>query len=679
LRSSSDKKDYWVAFSEDKEFIKFKKKLEAYSSQDKKNFFTAIDKIGTIPTRDKIGDLLRKRPLRENEFAYLDVEIWRMEDHSLEKFLNSLDKFLMDQGGRLVDKMVTNNYCMLRVQSNKKLSEDILELPDVARLDRPPEVEIADAIDVDLEKFEPIESPSNTAHGILVLDSGVRRHPLLENAIKDEIYLPVPSGKISSVHDDVGHGTQVAGVALYGDIYQCIKDRNFLPEAWIYSAKVLYKDSNGNACGDPERLLHNQLRDAIEKIIKNNPNCKVINISFANIHERMTDGQMQFNLAALLDELCEEYAIIVVVSVGNYHEGETNYPNYLTSSSNKAKIANPSTSALAISVGSIYRKQVGNGDSLDLPSPFTRLGPGFKRMIKPEIVEYGGANKSEGIVTINPDWVNEGKLFRTLSGTSLSTPRVSNHLVKILNRYPSYSPNLVKALLLSSTTIPDERPGALDNVKMSDNENKVMKVYNVYGYGKPDIENALYSSNNRVLLIKDDIIKINHIRLFSLTLPEDFVNEAGNRRISISLSFNPPVNKNRASYLGVVMEVHLFKNASTDEIKSAYGQLKINNLTESSESEPLVPRKIKNLEINLRPGSNIRKRGVHQKGIVSYVKKPRISADKPLTLAVICRNRGWVDKDYEQSYGVVVKIEHSKEIDLYNELRIKNLQRARIR
>ena len=455
-------------------------------------------------------------------------------------------------------------------------------------------------------------------------------------------------------------------------------NKSFSPEAWIYSAKVLYGENDRRVHGDPENLIHNQLRDAIEKIIPNYSNCKVVNISFASDYEVMSDDKMQFNLATLLDELCAQYPIIIVACVGNYDEDLTNYPDYLLDSSNKVKIANPSSSALALSIGSVYRTTTMDNE-LDLPSPFTRIGPGFRGMIKPDLVEYGGKTHNEGVITLNPDWVTEGRLFRNMPGTSFSTPRVANHLVKILNHYPTFSPNLVTALLLSSATIPNEKPGVLAKIKPCDSDEKHMKVYNIYGYGKPNIEKALYSSSNRVIFYKDDVIKLNFVRLFPLTLPTEFVTEAGNRAISISLSFNPPVNKNRASYLGVVMEVHLFKNASTQEIKNAYGEIKIDNTPELPDAEPLVPKKIKNLEIKLKPGANIRKRGVHQKGIVNFIRKPQIDIENPLTLVVICRSRGWVKEDYEQPYGIVVTIEHSKEIDLYNELRNKNVQRARIR
>ncbi len=461
-----------------------------------------------------------------------------------------------------------------------------------------------------------------------------------------------------------------------GDIMACVEDGQFVPEIWIYSSKVLFKGEDGRARGDPEILLEHQLRESVEKIILKHPKCRVINISFSNLENIMFEGQRQFNLAALLDELCVEYDIVIVVTTGNNENySQSEYPDYLLNGSNDIKIADPSSSALSLSVGSIFKRRLPNDNTfIDIPSPFTRVGPGYKGMIKPELVEYGGSHDGEGIVTLNPDWLGEGNLFRRTLGTSYSTPRVSNHLAMILNKFNNFSANLVKALLLSSTEIPKERPGNLADITPRSNDKNRMSLYNVYGYGKPDLRKALFSSSNHVLLVRDDTITLNNVKLFTINVPENFINEAGKRNISVTLVFNPPVNKNRSSYMGAILEMHLFKNLTVKKIKDSYGEIKI-----ESESEDVVPQKIRNAEIKLKPGSNIRKRGVHQKATIEYSKKPSMDWHEPLVLAVICRDRGWAEKNHKQAYAIVVTIEHSKEIDLYNQLQLRNRERAQIR
>ncbi len=126
------------------------------------------------------------------------------------------------------------------------------------------------------------------------------------------------------------------------------------------------------------------------------------------------------------------------------------------------------------------------------------------------------------------------------------------------------------------------------------------------------------------------------------------------------------------------MEAHLFKNIEDIElIRRKYGDIEIGSV----EGE-IVPEDIRSNRISLYPGVNTRKRGAHQKGTVIYSGRPRIKADIPLYLVVICQNR-WIkdeenkdDKDYLQDYAIVVSVEHAESIDIYNDIRIRN--RARI-
>jgi hypothetical protein len=66
---------------------------------------------------------------------------------------------------------------------------------------------------------------------------------------------------------------------------------------------------------------------------------------------------------------------------------------------------------------------------------------------------------------------------------------------------------------------------------------------------------------------------------------------------------------------------------------------------------------------------------------VIYSGRPKIDADTPLYLVVICQNR-WIkdeenkdDTNYLQDYAIVVSVEHAESIDLYNNIRIRNRER----
>ena len=150
-----------------------------------------------------------------------------------------------------------------------------------------------------------------------------------------------------------------------------------------------------------------------------------------------------------------------------------------------------------------------------------------------------------------------------------------------------------------------------------------MDLLNVYGYGKPNLEKALNSSKNQVILMSDNRIKLNDFHIYSFYLPKDFVEVSGNKRLSVTLVFNPLVNQNRSDYLGVIMETHLFKEANINSIREKYGNINIGDI-----AEDIVPGSIKRNEIKtFRPGITTRKRGVHQKGVIEYKRRPSIDLD----------------------------------------------------
>ena len=200
-----------------------------------------------------------------------------------------------------------------------------------------------------------------------------------------------------------------------------------------------------------------------------------------------------------------------------------------------------------------------------------------------------------------------------------------------------------------------------------------MDILKIYGYGKPNFEKAIYSESNRVLLIRENVIKLKQIHFYPFYLPKEFIETAGDRQIFVTLVFDPPINKNRVEYLGVAIETHLFKNTAVDDVIKAYSAIPTDTEEEERLPEEIIPK-----EIKLHPGVNLRKKGVHQKSIIEYKKRPDIDVDRPLVLVVICQNRWIEDENYLQDYAVLVTIEHSERIDLYNRIRLRNKERVEI-
>src|SRR5690606_535798 len=112
--------------------------------------------------------------------------------------------------------------------------------------------------------------------------------------------------------------------------------------------------------------------------------------------------------AAEIDLLCHDYDVLIIQSAGNLKNSRPaprsgireqfaavkRYPDYL--SENASRIANPSQSLQALTVGSIAYGALETAhwrsfaSEKGYPSAFSRAGLGIWESIKPDVVEYGG-------------------------------------------------------------------------------------------------------------------------------------------------------------------------------------------------------------------------------------------------------------------------------------------------
>ena len=488
------KKGFWVVFSDDETLEKFKTKLSTYGAEDgpKYDFFNAIESFQDIPTEKKIGQSLKEKPL-DADGDFLDIELWKMDDpQKNEKFIQQLKDSYTDLSSfKITDILTTKTFVLLRIKLTQKTFNEIIELKEIARADRPsiPQFNPYDYTRPDISKIE-FSKPPDSASGILVIDSGIiSNHPMLEKCIGGEENFQ--SGEVE-IQDTVGHGTAVSGCAAYGDIDSCLEAKNFTPENWIFSAKVMFAERNEftgtvSAIYDPEKLIEHQLKDAVESFLSNAEyHIKVVNISLGNSNEIWhRNYSRQLPLAALIDELAFSFPnVTFIVSAGNQdprniynsiQEINDNYPSYLTENA-EYKIINPATSALAFTVGSIagvvrIEQERFGVETIktaiaaeNQPSPFTRIGTGINGMVKPELVEYGGnfiLSETHGRITediggkialLNNNTTEN--IIQYDYGTSFAAPKLAHLAGRISNRYPQRSANFIKNMLLVGSDYP---------------------------------------------------------------------------------------------------------------------------------------------------------------------------------------------------------------------------------
>jgi hypothetical protein len=722
-----------VVFSSDAELTELRNRLKSYGgvvAGAQNDYLDAVEELAALEPSDRTGRLLQLEPLTSTELAALDLEFWHTGDRAeMQKYIDQLKADLISRSTPQVSCALTDFYlgdylCIVRIKVNQEILTELLTEAIVKEIDRRPKVEFEVRSDFNppLSEIPEVIAPDSNACGILVIDSGVQRgHPLLSPVIGEAEVFPDKKQEFlkSSVDDEADHGTGVAGLAAYGDIEACIRNKSFNPSAWIFSARVL----NEHNQFDEDLLVENQLEQAVSYFVNNYPNCKVINLSIGNANQIYQEGDKQTRIAAKIDELAYRYQhknILFVISSGNYYpydyRGErdlfrTEYPNYLLEPG--ARIIDPATSAIAITVGSL---SLGRGSMTypgdahrnavakltGYPSPFTRTGFGVDGMVKPDFVDFGGDLVLDGdrvspdnetavsIVTFSQRY--ESSLFKIATGSSFAAPQVANLAAQLYTKYPLASSNLIRALMVTSAELPQERPAILqDAPKNATDKQKTTQIKNqlaVYGYGHADLQRAMYSSDNYVILLEDNVnIQVGSFDLFEIpALPPEFLQKKGRRCLSVALAFDPPTRHTRGdSYLGITMEFDLYKGVDKENIINTYVSAKkaqeLGDSTAYSElkKEELIKKFGSGSVVNLLPTATIRKKGTLQRGSIE-ISNQATSYDKcPLYLVVTC-NRKWVkiDEIPSQRYALVVSISHSDpEVKLYEQLRPQIRSRLR--
>lgn len=680
------------------------------------SYLTGIEAIVGLAPEDRIGPRLLNEPLAGDEIVPLDVELWHAGTwEECQQNIGLISDYLSDKQLRVTDQYIGTSLCMLRARLNAEALRELTSggiFDFVKEIDRRPspsfELGAVRRTTLDELDVQPLDV-DDESFGILIVDSGVTQgHPLLGAALGDAQAFkgPTNSGDVAGPEDvdelSGGHGTAVGGIAIYGDINNCISEQLFKPAGTLFSARVTNKFNSY----DEDILLEHQFAQAVDYFVENYPELRVVNVSIGSNISLAEGTKYQFRLAALIDDLAFRYRdreILFVVSTGNFEPEDLTtdeqvqlYPSYLLESED-ARLIDPATSAIALSVGGIT---YGNADDLIWsaddrlqrsianerfwPSPFTRVGWGIGGSIKPDLVDFAGDVRIDGgRIATHPTYAGipttaknfgppEGALFRTVSGTSFAAPKVANVALRIWNQYPGASSNLVRALLADSARIPLNKPNSFANLHDHDDD-----ALRIYGYGQPDFHRACFSESRRSLLITDTLIEVDGFQIFELpSLPDNFLSAEGTGMISIALAFDPPTRPTRRdSYLGVTMAFDLFRNVAPEDLANSI------RYWSADEREGIARSEIPNLKtlressagpcrIDLRPSANRRNRGTLQRARAE-IRGSKWSYDQgALLLAVTCSRKWAPPAITSQRFAVVVSIQHeNEEVDLVSHLR----------
>lgn len=685
---SQGDRNFLVLFATEEGLNEFKRRLAQITRGEiptRKEIFYAIKGVDDWTPDDRKGSALKHEGMPQQETFIVDIELWPLEiGPDRQSMCDSFACWCNEQGAEVIDRVNQETIIMYRVMVTRRIIEKILIHRDVRMVDLPPRYQLAvGMLHLPIHDIAQIQSPPQNAPGIVVLDSGViTGHPLLAQAIGDaQSFIPGMGPE-----DESGHGTMVAGIALYGDVLKNIEENQFIPQLYLFSGRVLDRGNRNNS-----GFLENYVVNAVKYFVEHY-NCRIFNLSVGDSLKPYHGGHVR-GLAAILDELARQYGILFVVSAGNFNgtdeipsDWRGQYPEYLFSK--EARIIDPAPALNVLTVGSLARfeqprmAQRFPADPAyqpvarcNQPSPFTRTGPGPAGAIKPEVVDYGGncsvdlrtnadslAGSTDGLgeVSMSRDFAT-GRVFAIDRGTSFAAPKIANLAGQLQRRYPAAGANLIRALIVAHAQWPEATKTLLEN-----DEQKILRVI---GYGKPDPDAVIYSFENKVTLVCEENIEGEVHHFYEIPLPEDFLAPPArrSRKITVALSHMPVVRRTRITYKGSSMSFRVVKARSLDEVARIFQR------TSPGERESIIPE-----AGNFRPTSTIRGKGTVQAATWYLSQIDSRWGENRLYIVVTRALESWAEGLFDREpYALVVVIEDmsSQQVRYYTQIE----QRLRVR
>lgn len=408
------------------------------------------------------------------------------------------------------------------------------------------------------------------------------------------------------------HGTSMASLIAHGDlgsdgapIETPIYVRPILVPAEDINKNVVEQTPD-------DRLLIDIIHEAVLRIKGTGEGqgqastVKVINLSFGNTWQPF-DRQMS-PLAKLLDWLAWKYNILFLVSAGNQSqpidfEAEDGEFEELTEEAFRAKTLeairqdqlrrrpySPAEAMNVLTVGATHADHSSwdeRGNRIDLlkgarlPSPLSTVANGFKRSVKPDIYFPGGRQlyqkdwrgpsfkvahspQPPGLCVATPG-VMAMDLGRTTHtrGTSNATALASHTACLIHSSLERLRPTpggdllsdeymavILKALLVHGASW-GEAGDIIERILGSGLTNwqeKLRLKSRFLGYGEVDPERALFSTDQRVVMLGWQSLGCGGAQVFRVPLPPSLSGKKVKRRLSISLAWFSPINPQHKDY-----------------------------------------------------------------------------------------------------------------------------------
>lgn len=398
------------------------------------------------------------------------------------------------------------------------------------------------------------------APAVCHLDTGVNRgHPLLESALEPAHCLSVEPAW--TVADNDGHGTEMAGLALFGCLTSLLDGSDpVVLRHRLESVKIL-PDTGAN---DPD-LYGDVTSQAVSRIEIVAPNRTQRAFCLTITSDGRDEGPPS-SWSAAVDQITsaagEEDASprLLIVSAGNVNRGlRHEYPdrNYTLG------VEDPAHAWNALTVGAFTERV-----RIDQPgyegwtpiAPSGALGPASRTSLiwpfegwplKPDIVMEGGnnaidpstgtADNVDDLLLLTTRVAPTGALLTTSGETSAAAALAARYGAIVWSEYPNLWAESVRGVLVHSArwtgAMMEEFPYKQRRQRLC-----------CYGYGVPNLKRALASASNAATLVVEgelqpfkrvgSDVKTKDLHLHNLPWPTDVLRDLGDIEVSMRVTLS---------------------------------------------------------------------------------------------------------------------------------------------
>ena len=357
---------------------------------------------------------------------------------------------------------------------------------------------------------------------ITLLDRGVSRaHPLIAPALAvGDRHAAEPAW---GLEDAVGHGTQLAGLALFGDLTTALQTMNPIQVRHRLESAKIIPDAGHN----PHHLLGVVTRKGINAAEATGNRRRTFTLATTTEDDTPHDGAPT-SWSSEVDQLASgvsgdtKIKRLILVSAGNTNQNQFGNNDYLAVCDlPDNEVESPAHAWNAVCIGAYTEKSMLPAGEVGLPlAPIGDLAPSSRTAswsshwpLKPDVVFEGGnwlvdgappPMKHPALSLLTTDHQYPQRAFTTTGETSGATALAARAVTEIWSDYPDLWPETIRALFVSSARWTPQMRGHLPaNPAKGD----YAPLFKRYGYGVPDLDRARRSASNALTLIVQDTIR----------------------------------------------------------------------------------------------------------------------------------------------------------------------------